>query len=115
MASSLVHRCWRECSAFSGPGDGWAPSSPEADSMANIMAHEMVETISNPYSDAWNDRFGFENADQCIWQFSNTQTLQWGGREVRFTSNVGGRGYFIQDNYSIRQSNGGQQGCVNSL
>jgi hypothetical protein len=83
--------------------------------MANIMAHEMVEVISNPYSDAWYDRFGFETADQCIWKFSNTQTEYWGGREVKYTVNVGGRGYMIQDNYSIKDVGGRQQGCVNSL
>jgi hypothetical protein len=85
--------------------------------MATILAHEIVEVVADPDFDAWYDSQGNENADICIWRYSN---VQYGKRadnsQYRYTSIFGGRPYLIQDNWSpVVGSDGTQQGCVGSL
>eukprot|EP00884_Botryococcus_braunii_P019678 jgi/Botrbrau1/6394/Bobra.49_1s0012.1 len=47
----------------------------EADRMANIIVHELTETATDPYVDAWYQTGGkgYENADICAWQYGSTK------------------------------------------
>ena len=47
------------------------PYSASAQSMANIAAHEMSETITDQQLSAWFDSSGQEIGDKCAWMFSN--------------------------------------------
>ena len=41
---------------------------PAVDAMISIVAHELVEAVTDPYSDgdrAWQDGYYYENADKC--------------------------------------------------
>eukprot|EP00884_Botryococcus_braunii_P016230 jgi/Botrbrau1/3290/Bobra.174_1s0054.2 len=49
-------------------------SIPEADGMISIIAHEIVEVITDPDANAWFDDNGAENADKCSWKYGDTQT-----------------------------------------
>ena len=163
-ATHPPHRCYKKCSSFPGGAtDTTAPNDPNADSMATILAHEIVEIVSDPNFDAWwvaslggsrsrekagsgegrphaghchplqpcsgcqgvdwrttnsppafhppshlqsrhlcryDDR-GYENADICIWRYSNVQYgRRTDGSQYRFTSLFGGKPFLIQDNYS---------------
>ena len=40
--------------------------------MASVIAHELVEAVSDPQLNAWYDRRGYENADKCAWTFGST-------------------------------------------
>ena len=84
--------------------------------MATILAHEIVEVVSDPNFDAWYDDYGNENADICIWRYSN---VQYGKRadnsQYRYTHMMGGKPFFIQDNWNpALKANGQQLGCVGS-
>lgn len=43
--------------------------SSAAQSMVNIAAHELSETITDPFLNAWYDSSGQEVGDKCAWQF----------------------------------------------
>jgi len=40
-----------------------------ADGMASIMAHEAMETVTDPDLNAWYDSSGNEVGDKCAWKF----------------------------------------------
>jgi hypothetical protein len=81
--------------------DGCAPqkSSPNgnagADAMASVVAHELVEAVTDPDLDGWYN--GGENADQCAWTFGTTYQPTAG---VQANMRLGGRDYLIQQNWA---------------
>jgi len=63
-------RCPRACE----PQFPMSPNNnPAADAMVSVMAHEMVETISDPDLNAWFDGAGNENADKCVFKYGPVQ------------------------------------------
>ncbi|CAF3890496.1 unnamed protein product [Rotaria sp. Silwood1] len=52
------------CLSFKGDQAISPNNDPGVDSMIPYIAHELAETISNPYSDAWYEPEGYENADR---------------------------------------------------
>jgi len=76
-----------------------------ADGMANVIAHETEEAISDPDLNAWFDRRGEENADKCNFNFGPTQTAPNG---AQFNQTFGGINWMIQMNWK----NAGGGGCV---
>jgi hypothetical protein len=70
-----------------------------ADGMASLLAHEISETVSDPFGDAWWGAKGAENGDLCAWTFGTTFTASNGA-----TANVhlGGRGWLLQRIYDRR-------------
>jgi len=78
-----------------------SPNGPVVDSTADVLSHELIETITDPDGDAWwnaydLDLFGFEIADEC-------QNFNFGYSNV----NLSGTLYEIQPEYS-----NGQHACV---
>ena len=37
------------------------------DGMLSVVAHEIVEALSDPTVNGWRDAAGWENADKCAW------------------------------------------------
>jgi len=77
-------------------------SNPTADAMVSVIAHELVETVSDPQLNAWYDGSGNENADKCAWYFgtptanpTNVFTTT-GGAKANATA--GAFNYFLQEN-----------------
>jgi len=71
-------------------------NSPGADSSASVIAHELEESISDPFGTAWYDSQGEESADKCAYQYGATTTLPNGSlTNVQF----GGLNYLIQENW----------------
>jgi hypothetical protein len=61
-------RCPSACAAqATSPNDNVG-----ADGMANMIAHELSEAVTDPDLNAWFDRRGLENGDKCIWNFGTT-------------------------------------------
>lgn len=56
-------------------------------SLANVTAHEFMESITDPHLTAWYDSSGQEIGDKCAWQFVGTV-------------NVGGLGWQLQEEWS---------------
>jgi hypothetical protein len=67
-----------------------------ADAMANLIAHEFEETVTDPQLNAWYDSRGLENADKCAWTFGSTFT-EPNGSIANMT--LGTRDYLIQANW----------------
>jgi hypothetical protein len=89
------------------------PNSPSTgvgggDGMANVIAHETEEAISDPDLNAWFDASGNENADKCNFRFGTTQTAPNGSK---FNQTFGGKNWMIQMNWE--NSRGG--GCDQTL
>ncbi len=76
-----------------------------ADSMASIIAHELVESVTDPASNAWYDSAGNEVADKCQWNFGTTYNAAGNSKA---NINLGGRDYLIQQNWV--NANGGYCG-----
>jgi hypothetical protein len=49
-----------------------------ADGMANLIAHELSESVTDPDLNAWFDTRGEENADKCAWNFGAVTKLTSG-------------------------------------
>lgn len=67
-----------------------------ADAMANVLVNEVFDTIVDPEFTGWYDKFMFEPADKCAWNFGATYTTTNGAR-----ANValGGRNYLLQQQW----------------
>jgi hypothetical protein len=62
------------------PGNLYGVSGSEGlRALANVSAHELEETITDPRGSAWYDRRGYEIGDKCAWLFSGPVTLSNGG------------------------------------
>jgi hypothetical protein len=82
-------RCPSACEAQTNSPNGNAG----ADGMANQIAHELSESVTDPDLNAWFDQRGEENGDKCAWKFGTTQTALNGSK-----SNVtlGTKRYLVQ-------------------
>jgi len=49
-------------------------NNPDADSMTNLIAHELEESVTDPDVTGWINSDGSENADLCVWTFGCTFT-----------------------------------------
>jgi len=86
-----VDQCPSSCS--------WQATTPNsnfaADTMANLIAHELAEAVTDPEFTAWFDQRGYENADKCAWRFGSTTTTNGAQSNVTF----GGRNWLLQQNW----------------
>lgn len=83
------------------PNEDWS-----ADSMATAILHELVETATDadPNTNvAWNDAYGYENADKCAWTFG--QPYETPNHSVA-NMPIGTRNFMIQQNW-VLDSDGG--------
>jgi len=69
------------------------------DATASIFAHEVDETITDPFLNAWFDRGGAENADKCAWTFGTTLTIGTGASAPKYNASYGSYKYLIQQNW----------------
>ncbi len=69
-----------------------------ADAMADVLTHELDETVTDPDLDAWYDRYRNENADKCAWTYGITYKARNGA-----TANlrINGRDYLVQRTWSL--------------
>jgi Phosphate-induced protein 1 conserved region len=69
--------------------------SVSLDAMASVLTHEIDETITDPFLNAWFDGVGAENADKCAWTFG---TLSSTGSSY-YNVTLGSLKYLIQQNW----------------
>ena len=70
-------------------------NSVSLDAMASVLAHEIDETITDPFLNAWYDSVGSENADKCAWTFGTTSTVG----SAKYNVTLGSIKYLIQQNW----------------
>jgi hypothetical protein len=104
-SSTVVNGTWikyafvgdaAQCPSGCEPQSTSPNGSASADGMASIVAHELEETASDPYADAWFDANGDENGDKCAWTFGATFTTDSGARA---NMRLGDRDYLVQENW----------------
>ena len=104
--ASSSSTCMSSCAAqLTSPNpDGGGGGGGGADAMISVIAHEIVETVTDPTLSTWYDTTGAENADKCSWTFGAT-TMSTNGA----LSNVafGNRSYLVQRNWANRAPSGG--------
>jgi hypothetical protein len=78
------------CDIVSDPGNTFMNGGQ---SMANDAAHELSETITDPFISAWYDQSGAEVGDKCQTQYGSPVTLtdgtQW-SLQKEWSNNAGG-------------------------
>ncbi len=73
-----------------------------ADAMASVIAHELIETATDPTGTAWWDSQsgsstnGYENADMCAWNFGSVYRTA-NGSYANYSS--GGKNYLLQQEW----------------
>ena len=65
------------------------------DGMASVFTHEIDETLTDPFLNAWYDVYGSENADKCAWTFGTTTTTSG----YMYNIQLGSLKYLIQQNW----------------
>ena len=80
-----------------------------ADSMINVLAHELTETASD-FDNAWRDDSGLENADKCAAYYIGVQNARPSDYAGAYNAVVGNGKYLLQANWHATK-----QGCVNSI
>jgi hypothetical protein len=63
------------------PGNAYGLTGSEGlRSLANVTAHEFMESITDTVLSAWYDSSGSEIGDKCAWQFKSAVTLSNGSK-----------------------------------
>jgi hypothetical protein len=97
--------CRMQASGPNGPGP--------ADAMVSIIAHELAETVTDPYADAWFDAKGLEGPDKCLWLFGEGAGRTYAAPNgAKANMVLGGRHYLVQANWAV---SGGVGRCVIDL
>eukprot|EP01036_Dinobryon_divergens_P034796 gene34796-45007_t len=77
------------------PGSSPPNRSPGADAMVNMYGHELVETVTDPYLNAWYFSNGDENMDRCAWIYDPYLP----GMENNANIQVGNRYFLLQQTF----------------
>lgn len=82
---------------FLPPSGGSTPNGSFAgDAMVGNLAHALNGLLTDPFGDAWYDRYGLENADKCTGTFGQTYTTANGARaNIR----LGVRDFLLEQNW----------------
>jgi hypothetical protein len=75
------------------------------DSAITTIAHELMETATDPMINAWFNANGDENGDACAWKFVDRVH----GEGYYYNMVVNGLKYYVQANYNL-----GSQTCTMS-
>jgi len=65
------------------------------DAMASVLTHEIDETLTDPFLNAWYDAAGAENADKCAWTFGTVTSASG----YLYNVQLGSLKYLIQQNW----------------
>ena len=93
-------RCPSACATqFQSPNGDYS-SNYEADSMASWLAAALSEVVTDPYNNAWFDRYGLENAEKCEGTYGTTYTVtNQAGQLAEANVKLGQRHYLLQQNW----------------
>jgi hypothetical protein len=90
------------------PQDTWTTHSQGLAALANVTAHELSETITDPRGAGWFDSGGGENGDKCAWSFHGPVTLS-NGSVWKLQMEWSNAAYSANSGYA---NTSGQNGCL---
>ena len=76
------------------------PNGSTADPVLSSLSHEQIETITDPYGDAWIDGSGDEIADLCLRDYGRALG---GSPAAAYDEVINGHHYWLQEIYSLVQ------------
>lgn len=82
-------------------------NNPAVDAMVSVIAHELMETVSDPQLNAWYNAQGQESSDMCAWTFGSVQSMSSNGSYYNVTlpsSSIGTRSFLLQRALSASDS-----------
>jgi hypothetical protein len=94
------------------PGDTSGLHSQGLAAVANVTAHELSETITDPRGKGWTDASGQENGDKCAWSFSpqnNGLVTFSNGSQWKLQGEWSNAAFTAGNGYNNRSS---QPGCI---
>ena len=77
------------------------------DAMVSIIAHELVETVTDPLLNAWYNPSGSENSDMCAWTFGSQTNFSSSGAYWNVSLPTSGgqtRRYLLQRQLAVKDS-----------
>jgi len=77
------------------------------DAMVSVIAHELVETVTDPFLNAWYNGAGSENSDMCAWTFGSQTKVSSNGSywNVNLPTRGGqSRNYLLQRQLGVNDS-----------
>jgi hypothetical protein len=92
---------------FTPPPGSDPQGNPEAESTIDTVAHEAVESITDPDGTGWMDPNGFETADKCEIGPQQSAPLGYASDGSPYNQVIDGHQYLIQDIWSNARG-----GCV---
>lgn len=106
--SPVVNGSYGTCDAQQRPitGNHTQGTNGDFEATANVFSHELDETYSDPYINAWIASNGGEIGDLCQWLFGTKEGSSGGYYTIR----ANGQPYYVQTEYSNRDG-----GCINAL
>lgn len=91
------------------PGDTLTGHSEGLSAIANVTAHELIETVTDPTGTSWYDTQGEEVADKCAWSFSGNTSVLSNGSQWKLQMEWSNKAY----NAGTGLMNlSGQKGCI---
>ncbi|KAK9809895.1 hypothetical protein WJX72_001184 [[Myrmecia] bisecta] len=95
FVGNTAQKCYSACTATPTPGNG-PNGNPAIDSMVSILAHELVETVTDPLGSTWYDDNKAEVADKCVYNYVLNPTLATIPSGAAYNMIIGSRPYLIQ-------------------
>ena len=89
-----------------GCDPGATPRGTAADSVLNVTSHEHNETITDPTGGGWYDSSGYENGDECSFDFGPVTFNGFG----YYNQVINGHQYLLQQEWSNRTNRCVQRG-----
>jgi hypothetical protein len=94
-----------------GSYNGTATNSQGLAALANVTAHELSETITDPRNGGWYDAGNGENGDKCAWSFSpnNSGLVALGSASFKLQMEWSNNAFTSSSGYANRN---GQSACL---
>lgn len=91
------------------PQDTLTGHSQGLSAIANVTAHELTETITDPNGTAWYDSTGEEIGDKCAWSFSGNRDVFSNGSQWKLQMEWSNSAYSSGTGLANLS---GQKGCI---
>jgi hypothetical protein len=91
------------------PQDSRTVWSQGLEALANVSAHELSETVTDPRNGGWYDSGGNENGDKCAWTFNVPSVTFANGSAWKLQGEWSNAAYNAGTGYPNRS---GQHGCL---
>jgi hypothetical protein len=91
------------------PGDTSTNHSQGLAALANVSAHELMETTTDPQGNTWYDSNGAENGDKCAWSFPPALSIFSNGSQWKLQMEWSNAAYQAENGLPNAS---GQRGCI---